>query len=150
MKCYFAYGSNLNVDEMKLRCPGAVSICKCTLQDYHLAFRNGFLTIEPMKGMCVPCVIWQISDEDEQTLDRYEGYPEFYRKENITVEVTSGFVKPHGILITGMIYIMVDGFPLQKPSDSYFNTVLRGYNDFGISQRWLIKAYYEAKRSDDE
>ena len=37
---YFAYGSNMNPDQMKTRCPGAEAICPAKLRNYCLAERD--------------------------------------------------------------------------------------------------------------
>ena len=44
MKYYLAYGSNLNLNEMKVRCPSAKMIGSTILKDYELIFRNSYLT----------------------------------------------------------------------------------------------------------
>ena len=57
-KIYIAYGSNLNLPQMAIRCPGAAVIGKSALKDYELVFRGGrrgaVATVEPKKG--VPCL----------------------------------------------------------------------------------------------
>ena len=43
-KEYFAYGSNLNFDQMAYRCPEATVVGTAKLDGYELAFRRGYLT----------------------------------------------------------------------------------------------------------
>ena len=43
---YLAYGSNLNENQMRYRCPNAVKVGTLMLDDYQLEFRV-FLTIVP-------------------------------------------------------------------------------------------------------
>ncbi len=55
---YFAYGSNMNLEQMKYRCPAAEVVENIRLEDYRLAFRgrapgNGVATVLPEKGSCV-------------------------------------------------------------------------------------------------
>lgn len=38
-KYYLAYGSNLNVEQMKRRCPNAIKIGATYINDYKLEFR---------------------------------------------------------------------------------------------------------------
>ena len=38
---YFAYGSNMNLDQMDFRCPAAKAIGVVRLEDYRLAFCGG-------------------------------------------------------------------------------------------------------------
>lgn len=144
MKYYLAYGSNLNIDQMAHRCPDARTVGTSEIRDYQLAFRRGYLTIEPAEGSSVPVGIWEISDDDEKKLDRYEGFPKFYRKEYATVQ-------HKGRTMTCLVYVMNDGFPVQAPSDFYFYTVLHGYRDFFLEDRTQLMAAYErAKWPDDE
>ena len=63
---YFAYGSNMNLEQMKYRCPAAEVVENVRLEDYRLAFRgrapgNGVATVLPEKGSCVEGVLWKIT-----------------------------------------------------------------------------------------
>lgn len=149
VKYYLAYGSNLNKEQMAHRCPDALPVCAYIMLNYQLVFRRGFLTIEPKEGAEVPCGVWQISDQDEKNLDRYEGFPKFYRKERFLTMVPDP-EELTGKLVTAIAYVMQDGFPLEAPSDYYFYTVMRGYSDFDLDKAPLIEAYQRAKWPDDE
>ena len=51
---YFAYGSNMNLEQMKYRCPAAEVVENVRLENYRLAFRgrapgNGVATVLPEK-----------------------------------------------------------------------------------------------------
>lgn len=144
MKHYLAYGSNLNKEQMQSRCPDAIPVTSGLLIGYELAFRRGVLTIEPKQGGAVPFGIWEISPRDESWLDRYEGFPRFYRKEQINV------VGRDGGEYDCMVYIMEMDCPIQCPSDFYFYTVMRGYTDFALEKKYLINAYSKAKWGDEE
>ena len=55
---YFAYGSNMNLGQMRFRCPDAEVVGNVRLEDYRLAFRgrapgNGVATVLPEKGSYV-------------------------------------------------------------------------------------------------
>ena len=73
-KEYFAYGSNLNFEQMAYRCPEATVVGTAKLDGYELAFRRGYLTILPKEGASVEGLIWSVTDHDESQLDCYEGY----------------------------------------------------------------------------
>ncbi len=81
-KEYFAYGSNLNFEQMAYRCPEATAVGTAKLEGYELAFRRGYLTILPKEDASVEGLIWSVTDHDESQLDCYEGYPTFYDKES--------------------------------------------------------------------
>lgn len=87
---YLAYGSNLNTVEMKYRCPSAKVIGTAEISGWRLLFRGnwmGYLTIEPCEGACVPVAVWEVSPDDESSLDSYEGFPDFYDKQDMRLPV---------------------------------------------------------------
>ena len=126
---YLAYGSNLNMEQMEWRCPGAVVIGETFVEGYEMTFRShsargGVANIEPKKGSKVRALVWEITPEDEKALDRYEGFPWLYTKESMKVKV-------EGQELQTMVYIMTPGFPKAMPSASYMDTIEQGYRDCG-------------------
>lgn len=121
---YAAYGSNLNLEQMAVRCPYATVIGNGTLEGYALLFRGGnggaVATVEPKKGSSVPVLLWEITPRCEDALNRYEGWPRLYRKE--TVGITYD-----GKVVEAVAYIMNDGYPLGLPGSGYLNTIVEGY-----------------------
>ena len=141
-RLYIAYGSNLNVEQMTYRCPTAKVYGKGILKGYRLLFKgrpdNAYLTIEAKADGEVPVVVWDIKPSDEISLDRYEGYPSFYYKEDIPVELETGEV------VEAMVYIMTnkikDRINLNLPSEYYLNAVREGYEEFGFDLKYLKEA----------
>ena len=89
-KLYFAYGSNINLEQMAYRCPAAEAVGPVILENYELLFRgntkgNGVATIAHKEGCRVHGLLWRITPACEQSLDLYEGYPRLYEKEPVTV-----------------------------------------------------------------
>ena len=85
-RLYFAYGSNINLTQMEYRCPDATPLMPVMLQGYELTFRGGGVaTVIPNKDAVVPGLLWSITPECEKSLDRYEGYPNYYHKADIAV-----------------------------------------------------------------
>ena len=76
---YFAYGSNMDLDQMAFRCPDGEVVGVVRVDDYRLTFCGnssaGVATILPQVGSHVDGVLWRISQKDEKNLDFYEGYP---------------------------------------------------------------------------
>ena len=94
-RLYFAYGSNINLEQMADRCPAAEVVGTAVLDGYELLFRGnrsgyGVATIEPQPGKQVHGLLWKLTPECEQSLDFYEGYPRLYGKEDITVCTADG------------------------------------------------------------
>lgn len=153
-KYYLAYGSNLNHNQMRMRCPGAKPLGTAVIEGYRLLFKGSktgaYLTIEPAEGHYVPVAVWQVTEADEKALDRYEGYPTFYYKTDIKVTY-------HGILSNmirtcrAFVYIMHEDRAIGVPSTYYVSTCLQGYRDFGFDERLLLDAYeHSIKEAKDE
>ncbi len=136
MKYYAAYGSNLNVQQMGVRCPNAKPVARGYIKGYKLVFRY-YASIEPSDGDQVPVGIWAIDEEDEKSLDRYEGYPSLYRKEYLDVLVEGEISQEMSV----MVYIMNENTRgYGKPSLFYLSTVAEGYDDVGLDLSYLERA----------
>lgn len=139
-RLYFAYGSNINLDQMAYRCPDAQEVGPVTLENYELLFRRGgFATIAPKEGETVVGLLWSITPGCERSLDRYEGYPRFYDKRMVTVRDSEGRS------LSVMAYIMDERFrePM-LPTESYYNGILEGYQQNGLPVSALKKAWEHA------
>ena len=139
MNYYLAYGSNLNVEQMRYRCPGAKRIGTTDLNGHRITFRGnsrywGVANIEPRHGSSVPVGIWQITDQDERNLDRYEGFPRLYDKVTFRVQL------PDLRTVDAIAYVMTGGRPWAQPSAYYLETIKQGYRDFGFENRKLLYA----------
>ena len=141
---YIAYGSNLNIRQMRMRCPSARIIGTSEIPDYELLFKGSktgsYLTIEPKKGSRVPVAAWEVSAEDEQALDRYEGFPTFYYKKEMLLPIKgirSGKIRSRNTFV----YIMHEDRVLGVPSNFYMQTCLSGYKSFGFDPKFLYEAY---------
>lgn len=76
---YFAYGANMHPGHMRYRCPQAQAKGAFMLRDWRLRFYC-HATVEHRKGSECPGVLWSITPECEQNLDRFEGFPYYYTK----------------------------------------------------------------------
>lgn len=137
---YFAYGSNLNVGQMAVRCPMAQLVCRAVLEGYELAFRCGVLTILPKEGGRIDGILWKVNDRDERALDRYEGYPHLYTKELLPVQTDSG---PQ----TVVAYVMTAPYceKVQPPAATYLQTVLDGCRMAGFDPKAVLQAAAQAR-----
>ena len=136
-RLYVAYGSNLNIEQMKHRCPTARLYGIGVIEDYELQFKGyptgAYATIEPKEGSTVPVAVWEIQPKDEIALDRYEGYPSHYFKQDVPVKMDKGEVN-------AMVYIMNLKMDFGLPSSHYYRVVHEGYNDCGLNTDILLKA----------
>lgn len=136
-RLYVAYGSNLNISQMKYRCPGAKLYGTGEISGYELQFKGqphgAFATIASKEGASVPVAVWEISQKNEQALDRYEGYPSHYFKQDVPVQLD-------GEEVSAMVYIMNLKVGFGLPSPYYYQTVLEGYHDCGLDTAALEEA----------
>ena len=145
-RVYVSYGSNMNCDQMEFRCQDARVLAKGYLLNYELNFcgnlnGNNYATVIAKEGAKTPVLLWTTSELDERLLDRYEGYPRFYRKE---------IVKADELVITerfgrfkfdeAYVYIM-NSTRLGVPSIGYFTGILDAYEEFDFDPDYLIDAY---------
>lgn len=142
---YFAYGSNLNLDQMSRRCPAASPMATVTLRDYKLTFcgngRAGVANVEPDAGSCVVGGLWRITPSCLDALDIYEGYPRLY--DRVAVDVHDN---ESGAVYGAIVYIMVNDPPLSLPSRYYFDVIREGYDDFNLDESTLygtVRRQYE-------
>ena len=131
---YFAYGSNLSVAEMKVRCPAAVPISTATLPDHRLVFRT-WADVEPCPGHSVPGVLWTITAACGTALDLYEDVAGgLYRR--LTASVwQDGVTDP----VQALVYRMTRA-GCEPPDADYLSLIRRGYADFGLDARGLADA----------
>ena len=125
-KFYIAYCSNLNLAQMTARCPSVEFMQKEYINNWELVYRgakrNSHATIERKSGSTVPVLVWEIQPIDEYWLDIYEGYPRYYFKKNIMVDIGGRKKK-------AMVYIMDERQLPGKPSAGYIETIRQGYTD---------------------
>lgn len=152
-KYYIAYGSNLNVNQMKRRCPTARVIGTGFIEDYELLFKGsktgGYLTIEKAEGKSLPVAIWKVTELDEQALDRYEGYPTFYYKADVEIDI-KGIKTGKEYRKKAFVYIMHEDRDVGMPSKYYVMTCLEGYKTFGFSPKYLEDAILKSMEVSNE
>lgn len=124
-RLYLAYGANSNMSNMSLRCPRAIPVGTYLLSGYEMVFQ-GVANVRARKRSKTHCVLWDITRECEQSLDRYEEYPRVYGK---------CYIRSRRYGRTLMFYAL--RFPLLRkyPAESYISCIAAGYKTFGISER---------------
>ena len=130
-RLYIAYGSNINLEQMAHRCPNSKIVSKEMLKGYELEFR-GVATIVPNDKSEVPVLIWEIDGRDEHSLDKYEGFPNYYRKELFEIDV-------NGEKKECMAYLMNSGH-ISPPMSYYYNVINQGYEANGMDTSYLRAA----------
>jgi hypothetical protein len=87
-RIYFAYGSNMCADQMRLRCPRSRPIGSVVLPGWRFRInRAGWATLRHEAAGVVHGIVWLLDANDEAPLDDYEGVAEgHYRKETIVLD----------------------------------------------------------------
>jgi len=125
---YFAYGSNLDPDQMRERCPEARLLGAATLPHHRIAFagyshaRDGAVaTVLPEREVTTPGLLYRLTMGDLDQLDRFEGHPAFYQRTKRTVR------DRHGRFQSAWVYQLPPEYPEGPPSDEYFSVIQRAY-----------------------
>lgn len=157
---YFAYGSNLDNDQVARRTPGAVFLGRGILHGYRLTFCShsirwggGVANIEKAPGESVYGVMWAFSRKHIVQMDEYEGFPTDYdrvveRIESLDPISFPGRPKelPKEAKIPAIVYVMKrkqDYADLCPASPLYFNQIAFGYkkHSFPLSKLEEANAY---------
>ena len=140
---YIAYGSNMNLEQMAYRCPGSRVVGKGELHGWKLVFNVHADILPGGEEDVTPVVVWKIAPEDWRRLDRYEGYPRYYVKEEIETYLESGENE------TCIAYVMA---PSRKgyapPDDHYFRIIEEGYQEHGLDTTPLHAALDESYKNE--
>lgn len=138
MKTYYAaYGSNLDLRQMKRRCPTARRLAVGFVEDWTMDFCHmdgqAYATIRPARQERIPVLLWEIDEEAEKALDIYEAYPQLYYKTKMPVQLADG------ACVSAMIYIMNPGSRPGIPSSRYLKSIYQGYVDNGLDPELLAR-----------
>ena len=93
-KLYFAYGSNMDHDQMVSRCPSAEFIGLASLKNFAYYINNrGVASLKPQYGATAWGVVWDIQDTcDWEALDQYEGVSfDYYKRLSIETDFSGEF-----------------------------------------------------------
>ena len=139
-RLYFAYGSNLSEAQMALRCPDSKTVGIAKLENHRFLINDrGVASVSESQGKVVYGLLWNISESDEEQLDRYEGVrKEFYRKSTVSVGVHENQT------VDALVYV-ASANEHGKPRPGYMETILRAATDLGFPthvleelRAWLV------------
>ena len=136
----FAYGSNLDEDQMGMRCPSSFPTYTATLPGYRLAFQGhsrgwggGVATVVRDPSADVIGMVYEVTLEDLSRLDRFEGHPVVYRRGLMPVITSDGETR------MVQVYRRTPA-PPTTPSDDYFETIAAAYSRLGFDAEGLEQA----------
>jgi gamma-glutamylcyclotransferase (GGCT)/AIG2-like uncharacterized protein YtfP len=145
---YFAYGSNLNLDQMRERCSAAEFLCRARLNDYRLVFprksirrRCGVAGIVPLPGQAVWGVVYNLPDCDLSHLDAQEGYnANRSRAENAYMRVQV-IVEQEGddsVPLPVQTYIAVPQSNPPLPNRDYMQLIIGGAKFWSLPPEYIV------------
>ena len=146
---YFAYGSNLDPDQMRERCPGARTVGLAALHDQRVVFPlysqrwgGGVASVQPVHGGTVWGVLYDLDEQDLAALDGHEGFiapgnqHNLYDREHVTVDL----VRPDDGSIPRRVrawtYIARPSNP-QPPTRRYLDAILRGARHHRLPEEYI-------------
>ena len=125
---YFAYGSNLDLSQMKRRCPESRLISKGSLSGHSLTFNRfssgwggGVADVIQDQDSKVWGLVFEISDSDLERLDRYEGYHKdqtsMYERWKAVIDT------PNGQISDVWVYTVVEKQKFVLPTSEYLQII---------------------------
>lgn len=144
-RLYFAYGSNLDLSQMRDRCPDSTCLHPAVLNGYKLVFAGvshrwggqGSASIMEAADGEVHGLIYRMPAHDIEVLNGYESVPTVYTQQEIEVR------SPQGKPVSAFTYQRVD-HRINPPHIGYFHKIWGGYRAFGLRDEHLFRAVTEA------
>jgi hypothetical protein len=128
---YFAYGSNMDPDQMADRCPAAVPVGVGLLDGWNIVINDrGVATIvRDFIGSIVEGVVWRVTGRCLESLDLYEGVAKgLYSREMLPIRHRSQAVRS--------IVYLGSSSERGRPREGYLERILGGAAHFGLSETY--------------
>jgi len=135
---YFAYGSNLDPEQMTRRCPGHSVVGLAELRDHKLTFPltshdwgGGVASVGVAHGESVWGVVYELTEADVAALDGYEGYKgtgdqhNVYDRDTASVQLVRADDGSFPRRLRASIYLARSANP-SPPSRRYLEALVRG------------------------
>ena len=125
---YFAYGSNLDLAQMKIRCPSSELISKGSLSGYRLTFNRyssgwggGVADVIQDQDSKVWGLVFKLSNSDLKRLDSYEGC---YNDQTSLYERWKAVINtPKGQISDVWVYTDVEKQKFVQPTIEYLQII---------------------------
>ncbi|MFZ1156050.1 MAG: gamma-glutamylcyclotransferase family protein [Solirubrobacteraceae bacterium] len=121
---YFAYGSNMDEQAMRMQCPSSRCLGSACIDEHRLAFTrrsvlSGTGVADVVAASCseVWGVLYELSDRDIDTLDRKEGYGWAYTRERKPVWLAADCSKCDAIIYTVLVKERSEVWPSREYLD---------------------------------
>lgn len=133
MKLHFGYGSNMWDAQMRKRCPQSKKVGVARLRSYRwIISTRGYANVVASTADEVEGVLFELSQSDEDSLDRYEGVASgSYRKVDLPV-------LHDGREVVALVYIdpvTAEG----SPEEEYVKRINLGLKDAKLSEGYVTR-----------
>ena len=140
---YFAYGSNLDLEQMRRRCPAHRVVGNASLAGHRLRFQGEgedwgcpVATIVPDPAGTVWGVVFDLTAEDFRVLDDYEGCRGDDDPTSLYVRREYEVRFDDGRAVTAIAYLMRER-PEGMPSKKYLAAITRGARSHGLPADYI-------------
>lgn len=139
---YFAYGSNMNLDQMRERRVSYENSRRALLRDYKLGFTKtskrynaGVADVVESRDDVVEGVLYEVTEEGMATLDKFEGVNQnTYKRMKVMVQLEDGEK------LEAITYKVVSAEePFIPPSKEYMNKIIKGAEIHKLSSNYIQK-----------
>lgn len=140
---YFAYGRNISFFRLCERIGGYPALsCRGILPGYRLKFNKtpgprpgtGYSNITPAAKEYVEGVVYLLAKRNMSCLDRYEGVPEHYVRQNIIV----WNIDRHR-WVKAVAYIAARTDDSLEPPREYLEEILEAARTIGLNPEWIAR-----------
>ncbi len=140
----WAYGSNLDVAQMRARCPSARLLEPAVLRHARLVFRGrstrwgggGVASVVWDPASAVYGALYRLELADLARLDAFEGAPLVYERVRVSL------CDVYGRRRRAQAYVRASGGRCRAPSPDYLLTMLRAYDALGFDPAPLLRAAF--------
>jgi gamma-glutamylcyclotransferase (GGCT)/AIG2-like uncharacterized protein YtfP len=138
---YFAYGSNMDEQDMRGRCPGSRPLGSARLDGHRLAFTRrsirsatGVADVLPTPGHTVWGAVYELDEDEFEVLDRKEGVGWAYVREQKRVTLIAD-----GSVRDAVVYTVLDKEPEEvPPSRAYLDRLIAAATRLGLPHAYVV------------
>lgn len=133
---YFAYGSNMNLEHMRRLCGWHCQLlCRASLPDFEIGLdTRGYANIRKQANNTVWGVLYEINTDGLNILDKFEGYPTVFGREEVMV------FDENQVMYKAQVYIEpATEFGGKKAREEYFKRVISAAWESKLPEAWIKK-----------
>ena len=135
---YFAYGSNLNWQQMQRRCPSSRFVCVARLPNYQFAIARhsrlrdcGTANVFPANGKAVWGAVYDVLEAELTILD---GFEDGYRRETLPVFAIGNGKEP----LNTLVYVAETENNVPLPNAEYKRLIVDGARHWNLPASYLL------------